>query len=151
MKRAVAVVVLVAAAYAGYRWYEGSHGPVQRYIAFADKILHRDYSAAAAMTDGLSASDLEKQVTQEHIGAGPAMFQRLFPSRYTIESRDTAADGSVTLHAVQLVYFNPAGVESAVRPAMIAKMNQIVALRKTSNGWKVTSFENRFASMDSFR
>jgi len=148
VKRVIAIVVVAAAAWFGYRWYDGSHAPVQHYIAFAEKILHRDFGGASMMTDGISAADLEKQGTQEHIGAGPQMFQQLFPSRYTIESQESAADGTVTLHAVQLVYFNPAGVESAVRPAMLAKMNQTVAMRKTSSGWKVTSFENKFASME---
>ena len=62
-----------------------------------------------------------------------------------------SADGTVTLHAMQTVLFNPPGVESAVRPAMYAKLNQVVSLRKTSSGWKVTSFDNKFASMDSMK
>ena len=77
------------------------------------------------------------------------MFQTLFPSRFAIESSETGADGLLTLHAVQTVLFNPPGVESAVRPAMYAKLHQVVSLRKTSSGWKVTSFENKFDSMDS--
>ena len=76
------------------------------------------------------------------------MFQTLFPSRFNIESR-TATNLGVTLHAVQTVLFNPPGVESAVRPAMYATLNQTVTLRKTSDGWKITSFENRLDKMDS--
>ena len=148
MKRAIAVVVLIAAVSLPYHYYEHSYAPRAHYKKFADEILHRRYDAAAAMTDGISASDLEKQGSQEHIGAGPAMFQTLFPSHYTIESSDMS-EGTLTLHAVQTVYFNPPGVESAIRPAMYAKLNQTVSLRKKSDGWKVTSFENKFASMDS--
>jgi hypothetical protein len=59
------------------------------------------------------------------------------------------ADGAVVLHAAQTVLFNPAGVESAVRPAMYATMNQTVTLRKTAGGWKVAAFENKFGKMDS--
>ena len=149
MKRAIAVIVLIAGVFLPYHYYEHSYAPRDHYRKFAEEILHRRYDAAAAMTDGISAADLEKQGTQEKIGAGPQMFQTLFPSQFTIDSHDTASDGTLTLHAVQLVRFNPAGVESAVRPAMMAKMNQTVSLRKTSNGWKVTSFENTFGSMDS--
>jgi hypothetical protein len=47
------------------------------------------------------------------------------------------------------VLFNPASVESAVRPAMFATMNQTVTLRKSANGWKVAAFENNFAKLDS--
>ena len=39
-------------------------------------------------------------------------------------------------------------VESAVRPAMYATMNQTVTLRKTAGGWKVAAFENTFGKMD---
>ena len=76
------------------------------------------------------------------------MFQTLFPSRFAIESTEASAEG-LTIHAVQTVLFNPPGVESAVRPVMYAKLNQVVSLRKTASGWKVTSFENKFDSMDS--
>jgi hypothetical protein len=147
VKRAVAIIVLIAAVFLPYHYYEHSYAPRAHYRKFAEEILHRRYDAAAAMTDGISASDLEKQGSQERIGAGPAMFQTLFPSNYTIETSDMS-EGTLTLHAVQTVYFNPPGVESAVRPAMYAKLNQAVSLRKTSGGWKVTSFENKFASMD---
>lgn len=115
MKRAVFAVVVLAASFLGYRYYEKSYAPVQHYKRFAEEILHRRYDAAAGLTDGISAKDLEKQGTQEHIGAGPQMFQALFPSRYAIESSQMTADGTLTLHAVQTVLFNPAGVESAVR------------------------------------
>jgi hypothetical protein len=47
------------------------------------------------------------------------------------------------------VLFKPAGVESAVRPAMYATMNQTVTLRKTVGGWKVAAFDNKFGKMDS--
>jgi hypothetical protein len=47
------------------------------------------------------------------------------------------------------VLFNPAGVESAVRPAMSATMNQTVTLRKTAGGWKVAAFENKLEKVDS--
>ena len=151
MKRAVFAVVIVAAVFLSYRYYEKSYGPVQQYKKFAEEIVHRRYDAASGLTVGISAKDLEKQGSQEHIGAGPQMFQTLFPSRYAIELSDVAGDGTVTLHAVQTVLFNPPGVESAVQPAMYAKMNQVVSLRKTSSGWKVTSFENKFASMDSMK
>jgi len=77
------------------------------------------------------------------------MFQQLFPSRFTIDSKETNADGSVTLHATQLVRFNPAGVESAVRPAMMATLKQVVTLRKDGGDWRVVQFKNTFDRMDS--
>jgi hypothetical protein len=77
------------------------------------------------------------------------MFQTLFPSRYNVESEDKASDGTVTLHAIQTVLFNPPGVESALRPAMYAKLRQTVQLKKRDGEWKITSFENKFQEMDS--
>jgi hypothetical protein len=101
------------------------------------------------LCEGLTAADLAKLGTQERIGAGPQMFQTLFPSRYEIHSREAGPDGVVTIHATQTVQFNPAGVESAVRPAMFATLNQVVTMRKGTAGWRVTSFENVFEKMDS--
>lgn len=149
MKRLLVVPLLIAVGFLGYRVYTTSIAPERHYKAFAEEVLHQHYDAAAAMTDGLSAKEVERAGTQEKIGAGPPMFQTLFPSRYEVTSRETNADGSITLHAVQTVLFNPAGVESAVRPAMFATMNQTVTLRKTADGWKVAAFENTFGKMDS--
>jgi hypothetical protein len=148
MKRAAVVILIMGGAFLAYRHF-GSGGPAKRYQEFAEKILKRDYDAAARMSDGLSEQQLATLGTQERIGAGPAMFQTLFPSRYNVESEEKASDGTVTLHAIQTVLFNPPGVESAMRPAMYAKMRQIVQLKKRDGEWKITSFENKFQEMDS--
>lgn len=149
MRRALIVVAVIAvAAFVAWRWYDRSYAPVKHYKQFAEEILRRHYDVAAGMCDGLTEADLARAGTQEKTGPGPEMFQTLFPSRFEIESRDTAADGTVTLHAVQTVLFNPAGVESAVRPAMYATLRQTTKLRKTSGAWKVTAFENEFVKMD---
>jgi hypothetical protein len=50
---------------------------------------------------------------------------------------------------MQTVLFNPPGVESALRPAMYAKLRQVVQLKKRDGDWKITSFENKFQEMDS--
>ena len=126
-----------------------TRGPESQYKAFAEEVLNRRYEAAAAMTEGLTASDLERLGSQERIGGGPPMFQKLFPSRYVIDSKETDADGAVTLHATQTVLFNPAGVESAIRPAMYATLKQVVTLRKSGGAWRVVKFTNTFEKMDS--
>jgi hypothetical protein len=146
MKKVAVVLIVVAAA--GYWYYRSSQGPETLYKAFAEEVLHRHYDAAAAMTDGLTAAQLERSGTQEKIGAGPAMFQTLYPSRFTIESQERGSDGTITMKATQTVLFNPPGVESALRASMFARMNQTVAMRKFAGNWKVISFENSFGSMD---
>ncbi|MGH9419737.1 MAG: hypothetical protein ACRD3J_07185 [Thermoanaerobaculia bacterium] len=149
MRRLIILLIVLAALFAGYRHYHNTSGPVNRYKAFAEEVLHRRYDAAAAMTDGMTVAELEKLGSQERIGAGPPMFQTIFPSRFTIDSSETGADGVVTINATQTVLFNPAGVESAVRPAMYATLKQVTKLRSVSGEWKVVSFENTFGAMDS--
>lgn len=95
MKRVVIVLIVVAAA--GYWYCRVSDAPEALYKTFANEILHRRYDAAAAMTDGLTAAQLEGSGTQEKTGAGPAMFQTLFPSRFTIESQERGSDGTITM------------------------------------------------------
>lgn len=148
MRRLIILLIVLAAAVGGYRYYRNTSGPVNRYKAFAEEVLHRRYDTAAAMTDGMSAAELEKLGSQERIGAGPQMFQTIFPSRFTIDSRETGADGAVTINATQTVLFNPAGVESAVRPAMYATLKQVTRLRSAGGEWKVIAFENTFGTMD---
>ena len=150
MRRVVLALVLVAAAFFGYRYYATSYAPEKAYKAFAEDILHQRYKEAAAKCDGLTEDDLGKLGSQERIGAGPPMFQTLFPSRFEIQSRESAADGGLTLHAIQTVLFNPVGVESAVRPAMYATLAQTITLRKSGGAWKIVAFDNNFEKMDQF-
>ena len=150
MKRLIALGILAGAGFFGYRAYESSTAPVKRYEKFAEEILNRRYDAAAGMCDGLSRERLEASGTMEKIGAGPTMFQTLFRSRFDIQSKEKVPDGGITLEAVQTVLWNPPGVESVMRPAMYAKMNQVVTLRKTGGEWKVTAFRNTFGSMDAW-
>ena len=142
MKKAFVVILLVGGVFLAYRTTT-AHGAEAKYKAFAEEILHRRYDAAAAMAEGLSASDLAAQGSQERIGAGPQMFQTLFPSRFAIDSRESGAGGAVTLHATQTVLFNPVGVESAMRPAMFATLKQVVTLRKASDGWRARRSRTR--------
>jgi len=151
MKWLIVLGILAGAGFAGLRVYDSSSAPVKRYEQFAEEILRRRDDVAAGMTDGLTKEKLEESGTMEKIGAGPTMFQTLFDSRFEIRSKESAPDGEVTLDAVQTVLWNPPGVESVMRPAMFAKMNQRVTLRKTAGEWKVTSFRNTFGSMGEWR
>jgi hypothetical protein len=148
MKRAILVAIVLAGGFAGYRHFFSADRVEANYKAFAEEVLNRRYDAAAAMTDGLTASDLENLGSQERIGAGAAMFQTLFPSRFVVDSRESTPDGSVVLHATQTVLFNPVGIESAI-PAMKATLRQVVTMRKRDGEWRVAAFENNFESMDS--
>lgn len=148
MRRAIILIVLAGAGFAGYRYYSASYSPVKAYENFAEEMLHQRYDAAAKLCDGLTAAELEKLGSQERIGAGPPMFQTLFPSRFAVQSRETLPDGYLTINAVQTVLFNPVGVESAIRPAMYATLRQSVMLRKVAGAWKVTAFDSVFQKMD---
>src|SRR4029077_13783543 len=106
------IAVLAIAAFAGYRYYDGTYAPEMKYKDFAEEILRRHYDAAAAMTDGLSANDLAKAGTQEKVGGGPAMFQTLFPSRFDVESR-TATSLGAPQHGAQTVLAHPPGGAAA--------------------------------------
>lgn len=150
MKRIVGLVALIVIAFAGWKVVH-KDAAEEQYKNFAEEVLHRRYETAATMASGLGVAELEKLGSQERIGAGPQMFQTLFPSKFNIDSRDEKADGSVVLHATQTVLFNPVGVESAVMPAMYAKLKQVITLREVAGVWKVTAFENTFESMDSVR
>jgi hypothetical protein len=148
MRRLVPVLILLVAAFLGYRYYRVTYSPVTHYKAFAEEIPRRRYDAAAGMAEGLTASDLARKGSQEQIGAGARMFQTLFPSRFAIESSETAPDGVLTINATQTVLFNPPGVESAIRPAMYATLKQVTKLRNGDQGWRVVAFENTFDKMD---
>jgi hypothetical protein len=145
MKRLVVLAAIAASAFLGYRYLAG-RSPESIYKKFANQMLHRNYADAAKLADGLSESDLQ-QFGKE--GLNPAMMQTLFPSKYEIQSTEKQPDGSVTVHAMQTVFFNPPGVESALRPAMYATLKQVVTLRKASGGWRVSAYSSNVEKMDS--
>ena len=150
MKRAIAGAVVVIGLVVAYRHFRVA-GPVKTYEAFAEEVVHRRYDLAATMASGLTADDLGRLGSQERIGAGPEMFQTVFPSRFRIESQEEKPDGALEVVAIQTVLFNPAGVESAVRPAMYADLRQRVSLRKVEGAWKVAEFENTFERMGEYK
>jgi len=152
MRRAfVIVAVLAVASFVVWRWYDRSYAPVRQYRQFAEEIVRRHYDVAAAMSEGLTEADLARAGSQEKTGPGPQMFQTLFPSLFEVDSREVASDITVILHTIQTVLFNPAGVESAIRPAMYATLRQTTKLHKTSGAWKVTAFENELLKVDTVR
>ena len=151
MKRLLVLGVLAAGGFLALRAFRSSAAPVKRYEEFAEHVLNRRYDAAAAMCDGVSREQLEQSGTMEKIGAGASMFQTVFASGFAIRSKETNPDGTVTLTAIQTVRWNPPGVESVMRPAMAATMDQVVTLRKTAGAWKVTAFRNAFRAMDAGR
>jgi hypothetical protein len=150
MKRAIAGAVVVIVLIVAYRHFRAA-AAVKVYEAFAEEILHRRYDSAAGMASGLSASDLARLGSQERIGAGPEMFQTLFPSQFRIETEEKKPDGTLEVVAIQTVLFNPAGVESAVRPAMYADLRQTVSLRNAEGEWKVAAFANTFERMGEYK
>src|SRR5260370_42437082 len=97
MRRLILILIVLAAAFLGYRYYRGTYAPVKHYKAFAEEILHRKYDAAAEMAEGLTAADLAKLGSQERLGPGPEMLQKLFPSRFEIESRKTDPGGAAPI------------------------------------------------------
>lgn len=139
MKKLAVLLVVAAAGFAGYQLHRAR--PAAQYEAFAELMLQQRYDLAAKMTDGLMEKQLEAKSLQARIGGGPAMFQKLFPSRFAIESEEKAPDGTLTLKVLHTVLFNPVGVESAVRPAMYATVHETIEMRKVAGAWKVASFE----------
>ena len=146
MKNLILALVLIAAAFFAWR-YTKSHGLNGTYQEFAEDMTHRRFDKAAALTDGLSESDLQK--IADDGGLNPAMMQTIFPSKFAIESTEKQPDGSVKMTAVHTVLFNPPGVESALRPAMYAAQRQVITLRKAGLGWRITSFKSNVEKMDS--
>ena len=134
MKRAVVAVVVVAAAFLAYRHYDKSYSPVQHYKKFAEQILHRQYDAASELTDGIAAKDLEKQGSQEKIGAGPAMFQTLFPSRFAIESTESVIIG-VDPHKRSHTAAVVAGQQVVDQLRVAATRTGIQQLQRWANEW----------------
>ena len=123
MKRLVTAAIVITIAFVGYRYYNRSYAPVKQYEQFAAAPLTRRFAPPSPGGRGLWPID--SLLPREKVPEG-----RMRGRRSCTRQRRSLA-------------------RAATRPAMYAKLNQIVSLRKTASGWKVTAFENKFDSMDS--
>lgn len=143
MKKLIILILLAVAGYFVYTkfvaptFHLGS-GPRSIFIKFADAWAEENNGLAMHYAEGDEVENkLKNNIFTNVIGI---TLQTNHGTKYTIESETIDGDNA-TVKAVQKVYFDPSGVESAMRAAMVATIHHEAELKKTSDGWKVTSFE----------
>lgn len=146
MKKLVLLLIIAVALLVVFH-RQTAETPEKVYREFATAMVDLDFERAANFSEGLSERGWEK-VSPLH-AIGYSMIQDTFRPLYTIESQRELSENEVEIRAMQAVQFNPPGVESAMRPAMVAKVGQTARLKKTGDGWKVIAFENDVRSVDS--
>jgi len=103
------------------------------------------------MSTVLTAADLENlSAVRKRIARGRRCFRSLFaPASHQFADRCTRPD-RLWFTQRQLVRFNPAASESAIRrPASSPRFSPGRHPEKEGRDWKVTAFENGFENLDS--
>ena len=138
MKKILLVLLLAGAGVFAYR-YAVVGAPIRACRECLKAWGREDTPAAAAMTDGEKA----KKAVETHIlrGVCRAPMEALGASRSTVESRADGPGGEVTLTMRQDVAFDPPGQTSGFASSMSASFRQVVTMKKTPDGWKVSGFE----------
>jgi len=78
----------------------------------------------------------------------PYSIQTLGRIDYALQSSERGADSNeVNLAVEQTVYFNPPGVESAMRAAMYMTIIHKVTMKKGDGGWKVVAFNPKVSKI----
>ena len=102
---------------------------------------------ALAYCEGDSAKEAVKALGISQL-LSPYSIQTLGRIDYEVQSTEKGANsGELNLTVEQQIYFNPPGVESAVRAAMYATVIHHVIMKKGSGGWKVVSFSPKVSKV----
>ena len=70
---------------------------------------------------------------------------------YQVESKERLPDGDVQLEVKQTIFFDPAGVTSAIGGAMATHIHHSATVRRTAEGWRVVAFEPKYLDMGMLR
>ena len=146
MKRIVLLVLVAGAATAyGYRSWIGSRA-YSAYEGFAEAWAKEDRVQAEKFAAG---EDVIKHAFDDRAlrgNRGGAAMEAFRGTQYTVESRTRDGD-EMRLTVVQTIRFDPPGATTGIGGAMWARYRDEATVKKTSDGWRVTSFEPTFVDM----
>lgn len=141
MKKLLLALLLAGGGYAAY-WLFVLQPPVRVYRRFADAWAREDTPAAVALTTGDAAKkDVESRILR---GVVREPMEAYRGARHEIESRETAADGTVVITAKVFVHFDPPGITSGIGGAGVAEVRHVARLKKTPDGWRVVEWKPEF-------
>ena len=149
MKKAIAVLVVAASAFLGYRFFEGWRA-YRAYEGFAEAWVHEDEAAAGRYGDAETVRHALKERAIRGTRGGAAM-EALRGDRYLVESKTRTPDGGIELIVRQTVHFDPPGVTTGIGGAMYAHFRHTASVRHTAEGWRVVAFEPVFLDMGELR
>ena len=150
MKKILLLLLIVGASAYGYRSWIGSRA-YAAYEAFADSWAKEDRVAAekfAADPDVVNHAFDGRALRGTRGGAAMEAFRG---TSYAVESRSKGPDGAERLVVLQTIRFDPPGRTTGVGGAMWAKFRDEATVKKTAEGWRVTSFEPKYVEMGEVR
>jgi hypothetical protein len=141
LKKLLLALLLAGGAHAAY-WLLVLQPPVRAYRRFADAWAREDTPAAVALTTGDSAKkDAESRILR---GVVLEPMEAYRGARNEIESRESAADGTVLITAKEFVLFDPPGITSGIGGAGVAEVRHVARMKKTPDGWRVVEWKPEF-------
>ena len=140
MNKGLLLIALAGSGYAGYEVFYKPSAAVQAYRQFSEALLQGRNGEAKAYLSGEVAAGQFARV-EEEVGRSRAINQ-LVGSSYKVQSESRTEGGNKrTIHAQQVVVWNPPGVSSAMG-ALRVYHDQKVVMEKKDGAWKVASLED---------
>jgi hypothetical protein len=140
MKGVIVILSAVAILAGIYFLFIADSGAVKVYKQFATACAKGDREQALQFAESEDVLGGDVKDNKRFIGGVPA--EALHGISIKIESETKNDDGSVSIQAIQQIYFDPPGATSAIGGAMTSIFRQTADLTKTASGWKITAFEN---------
>ena len=149
MKKLLLVLAVAGAAFFAYRGYENRRA-YEAYEGFADSWAQERRAVAADYGDPAAVEHAfdEKPLRGNQGGAAMEAFRGTL---YAVESRESAPDDGVAFVVRQTILFDPPGATTGIGGAMFARFRHEATVRKTTEGWRVVSFEPTFLEMGELR
>ncbi len=149
MKKLVWGLLLLGAAFFGYRWF-GGQGAYKAYEGFAEAWTQEKRDVAARFGDEATVRDAFEKKSLRGNRGGAAM-EAFRGTRYSVESKTRSDVGDVEFVVNQTILFDPPGATTAIGGAMFARYRHAATVHKTDDGWRVVAFEPTFVEMGELR
>ena len=149
MKKVLGALLLLGIAWFAHRAFTEWRA-YKTYERFAEAWTRGDradalkYGTESAVTHALERRNLRGT-------RSGAIMEAFRGTTYSLKSRSRSPQGDVWLEVHETIFFDPPGATTAIGGAMWTRFRHDATVTKTSEGWRVTSFDATYLDMGEVR
>ena len=149
MKKVLGALLLLGLAWIGYRTLT-EWSAYKTYERFAEAWTHGDKVEALKYGTEQAATHAIERRNLRGTRSGSIM-EAFRGTSYSVKSRSRSPDGEGLLEVQETIFFDPPGATTAIGGAMWTRFRHDATVKKTEEGWRVTSFDATYLDMGEVR